>query len=122
MVKGLVRENAYTKVLKALKGNIKKAVSFCDTASIVAWNIFYKEIWRMQCEIFIEWEKSNRIAKRNKIAKKEKKKKRSKKYKEKDKDKKLHQKQKEGKQDFARSRKKRKWKKSVKKTTYGRMQ
>ncbi|RIB01916.1 hypothetical protein C2G38_2293280 [Gigaspora rosea] len=52
---------------------VKEATCFCDCASVVAWNIFYEEIWRIRCEDMIKWEKSNGISRRDKIENKRKK-------------------------------------------------
>ncbi|RIB04835.1 hypothetical protein C2G38_2048113 [Gigaspora rosea] len=58
---------------KAFWGKVKEATCFCDCTSIVAWNIFYKEIWRIRYEDMIKWEKSNGISRRDKIENKRKK-------------------------------------------------
>ncbi|RIB15312.1 hypothetical protein C2G38_2039475 [Gigaspora rosea] len=73
LVKGLIREETFTKVLLLLKGKVKEATCFCDCASVVAWNIFYEEIWRIRCEDMIKWEKSNGICRRDKFENKRKK-------------------------------------------------
>ncbi|RIB10366.1 ribonuclease H-like domain-containing protein [Gigaspora rosea] len=58
---------------RRLGGKVKEATCFCDCASVVAWNIFYEEIWRIRCEDVIKWEKSNGISRRDKIENKKKK-------------------------------------------------
>ncbi|RIB16155.1 hypothetical protein C2G38_2038800 [Gigaspora rosea] len=52
---------------------VKEATCFCDCASVVIWNIFYEEIWRIKCEDMIKWEKSNGISRKDKIENKRKK-------------------------------------------------
>jgi signal transduction histidine kinase len=73
LIKGLIPKKTQDRLTQLL--STKARQRFIETVAKIAWDTFYEQVWRIQCEKINEWEKKEGIT--TKMKKKEVKKKNS---------------------------------------------